>query len=258
MKEARHEGWIWEYADTVRSYDGEKKKREKGVILREEIYPCCFCKGTGLGWTGGKCPVCHGKETVKVKPPVVVCAFCKGKGTEQPMSQVTCPACRGKGVIRVKESIEKCGTCRGRGRPLGSNLYCLTCKGAGVVSIKGSTAKDGTPTIRRPSGSELEVMEVLHEEEKAGRHGISGRIRVSVSYANYLCNSLIDKGLITRVDRDFFALTPAGETIFEKRTTKKEKKEKKRLETEPAPAQKHEKNEGHKNRENYGMWRIEK
>lgn len=258
MREERHEGWIWEYADKGISYEREERKREKGVILREEIYPCSFCKGTGLGWTGGKCPVCHGKETVNVKPPVVICAFCKGKGTDQPMSQVTCPACRGKGVIRVKEPIEKCGSCRGRGRPLGSNLYCLTCKGAGVVSIKGSTAKGGTPTVRRPSGSELEVMEVLHEEGKAGRHGIGGKIRVSVSYANYLCKSLLDKGLITRVDRDFFALTPAGETIFEKRTRKKGKKEEEKSKIEPVPAQKYEEHKGDRNRENYGMWRIEK
>lgn len=258
MRDEQNQGWIWEYADTGISYDSEDRERKTRVILREEIYPCSFCKGTGLGWTGGKCPVCHGRETVKVKPPVVVCAFCKGKGTDQPRSQVTCSACRGKGFIPVKEPIEKCSACQGRGRPMGSNLYCLTCKGAGVVSIKGSTAKGGAPTVRRPCGSELEVMEVLFEKGKAGRHGISGRIRVSVSYANYLCKSLLEKGLITRVDRDFFALTPAGETIFKKKAKKKEKKEEEGLKEEPAPTQKYEEYKGDNNRETYGMWRIGK
>ncbi len=269
MSEEQYEGWIWESVDAGRSFG---RGRRTGVILQEEVHSCGFCKGTGLDRAGNRCPVCHGRETVKVKPPVVVCAFCKGSGREQPRSQVTCTACKGKGVVSVKEPIEKCPTCQGRGRSIGSNLYCMTCKGAGVVTIKdvGTSANGRAPIVRRPGGSELEVMEVLYEQGKAGRHGIGGKMHVSASYANYLCKSLLDKGLITRVDRDHFALTPAGETVIEKKAQIKEKKEeddlkiekesigKKEEKIESAPAQEYKAHERVQKRGEYGRWRNEK
>lgn len=264
MSEERHKGWVWESVDAGRSYGSGRKT---GVILYGEVHPCSFCRGTGLDRGGNRCPVCNGRETNKVKPPVVVCAFCKGSGMEQPRSQVTCTACKGKGVVSVKEPIEKCPACKGRGRSIGSNLYCMTCKGAGVVTTIEASASDSgrVPTVARASGSELEVMEVLYELGKAGRHGLGGRLHVSASYANYLCKSLLGKGLITRVERDFFALTPAGEAIFEKKTQKKEKKEEEKLKIEPAPVQEPSPAQEYKmhkiatrNREGYGMWSVEK
>ena len=259
MREEQHKGWMWESVNAGRY----GSRRRTGMLLHEEVHPCGFCKGTGLDRAGNRCPVCNGRETNKVKPPVVVCAFCKGNGREQSRSQVTCTACKGKGVVSVKEPIQKCPNCQGRGRSTGSNLYCMTCKGAGVVTTRGASVStnERTPTLRRPSGSELEVMEALHELGKAGRHGIGGRLHVSASYANYLCKSLLDKGLITRVERDFFALTPDGETILEKKTQIKEKKEEVELKTRPAPAQEfkeHEERKRPKNRRGYGVWRTEK
>ena len=265
MTEEQYKGWIWESVDAGRSYGSG---RRTGVIMQGEVHPCGFCRGTGLlDKAGNICPVCHGRETVKVKPPVVVCAFCKGKGREQPRSQVTCTACKGKGVVSVKEPIEKCPACHGRGRSIGSNLYCMACKGAGVATIKGASASANgrAPTVRRASGSELEAMEVLYELGKAGRHGIGGRLHVSASYANYLCKSLLDKGLITRVDRDHFALTPAGEAIFEKKAQIKEEKEEDELkietsptQTESPPAQEYREHKIAKSKGGYGLWRIEK
>jgi DNA-binding MarR family transcriptional regulator len=269
MSEEQHRGWIWESVNAGGSYGVGMKT---GVILQGEIHPCGFCKGTGLDRASNRCPVCHGRETIKINPPVVVCAFCRGSGREQPRSQVTCTACKGKGVVSVKEPIEKCPNCYGRGRSIGSNLYCMTCRGAGVVTTKGaSTSAEGSaPVIRRPGGSELEVMEVLYEVGKAGRHGIGGRIHVSASYANYLCKSLLDKGLITRVERDFFALTPAGEAIFEKKTQIKEKKEEDELKIgkesigekgekiEPVLPQEFRENKRAKHTECYGIWSVEK
>ena len=256
MREEQHKGWMWESVNA----GGYGSRRQTGVILQEEVHPCGFCKGTGLDRAGNRCPVCHGRETNKVKPPAVVCAFCKGSGREQSRSQVTCPACRGKGVIPVKEPIQKCPSCQGRGRPTGSNLYCMTCKGTGVVTPKqaSDSANERAPIVRRPGGSELEVMEVLHEEGKAGRHGIGGKLHVSASYANYLCKSLLEKGLITRVERDFFALTPAGESIFEKKTQIRKKKEESKLKTKPVPAQEYREHKRPKSRGGYGMWRTEK
>jgi len=269
MSEEQHKGWIWESVNTGRSYGVGRKT---GVILQGEVHSCGFCKGTGLDRTNNRCPVCLGRETVKVKPPVVVCAFCRGSGREQPRSQVTCTSCKGKGVISVKEPIEKCPVCHGRGRSIGSSLYCMSCMGAGVVTKEEARASDHrrAPTAARASGSELEVMEALYELGKAGRHGIGGRIHVSASYANYLCKSLLGKGLITRAERDSFALTPTGEAIFEKKTQKKEKREEDELKIEkesigekgekiePVQPQEFRENKRVKHRENYGIWSVER
>lgn len=111
-----------------------------GIILEGEEFPCAFCKGTGgaglVRGAGGQCPVCRGKGTVKVTPPAVTCAYCKGRGEVPPRSNITCIVCRGKGVVSVREPIEVCPACRGRGAASGGNLPCTTCRGKGVITAR--------------------------------------------------------------------------------------------------------------------------
>ena len=108
-----------------------------GKILSGSTFPCAYCHGTGNQLhMRSKCPVCRGKGLVKVNPPAVTCAFCRGTGESPPQSHLTCPACRGKGVISVKEQIEGCDACHGLGRVTSNQLPCIKCKGAGVVTIK--------------------------------------------------------------------------------------------------------------------------
>lgn len=229
--------WAWEPVAT----SGRAYSRKTGQILRQEIYDCAFCKGTGERPAGSKCPVCKGKGTVRVKPPAVTCALCKGRGEEQPRSALTCSACRGKGVVSVQEPIKICPTCNGRGRQIGSNLYCMSCKGSGVVTVKTGKEGEGSAAIRKPGGSEWEALKVINDIGRAGRNGVGGRMRVSSHYAEYVLKSLLNKGLLEKESRDIYILSPAGKKIFEKiaaekpaeKTSEKPKdKEKKEIEKE--------------------------
>jgi len=116
-----------------------------GTILEGEEFPCAFCKGTGVtAKTHARRPVCGGKGTVKVTPPAVICAYCKGRGEVPVRSGITCTVCRGKGVVSVKEPIEVCPACRGTGAAGGGNLPCMTCQGKGVVTaVKGRSRQGG-------------------------------------------------------------------------------------------------------------------
>lgn len=107
-----------------------------GEILRDEVYKCAFCNGSGEKPRGAKCSACRGTGEVRLKPPVVMCAYCKGGGEEHPRANVTCTACRGKGFISVKEPVERCPHCRGTGADPHSKLSCIVCRGAGVVTAE--------------------------------------------------------------------------------------------------------------------------
>ena len=228
----KHEGWIWEHVATSSEGRTYGRAGKIGEILRQEIYDCAFCRGTGVRPAGSKCPVCKGRETIKVQPPAVVCAFCKGTGEEIRGSAITCSVCKGKGVVSVQEPIKICPNCRGRGRPIGSSLYCMTCKGKGVVTVK--VAKEGeAPTIRRPSGSEWEAFQIIYELGQAGRHGIGGKMHVGAAYADYVCKSLLNKGLIERKSRDVYVISEAAKKAFAERLEEEKKKaEEKRKEEE--------------------------
>ncbi len=106
-----------------------------GQILKGEEFRCAFCKGTGiLQKTKSQCPVCRGQGVVKVTPPAVVCAYCKGRGDFPARSNITCTVCGGKGGVSVPEAIDVCLQCRGTGAASDSKLPCLVCRGKGVVS----------------------------------------------------------------------------------------------------------------------------
>ena len=218
--------WAWE--SVVQS--GRRYGQKRGQILRQEIYDCAFCKGTGERPRGSKCPVCKGKGRVHLKPPAVVCAFCKGTGEEKPRSTITCSACRGKGVVSVKEPIRICPTCSGRGKQIGSALYCIGCKGTGVVTTKTGKKGDSVAMARRPAGSEWEALQIIHNLGSAGRNGVGGRMHVSAYYADYVLKSLLNRQLIQRRDRDIYVLSQAGKNIFEKMEAEKSKDEERKVE----------------------------
>ena len=238
-----HQGWKWDHEATTKDGGTYGRVGKVGQLLRQQVYDCPFCKGTGIrcigGSMSGKCPVCKGKGTIKVQPPAMICAYCKGRGEEIRGSVLTCSVCKGKGVVSVQEPIKICPTCRGRGRPVGVSLYCGACKGKGVVTVK-IVKEGGTPALSRPSGSEWEAFQIIHELGRAGRHGVGARMHVGAAYADYVCKSLLKKGLIERESRDIFVLSEAAEKTFAKRLeeeqkkkTESEKKEKKAEEVSP-------------------------
>ncbi len=219
--------WAWE----PMAQSGRMYSRKRGQVLRQEIYDCAFCKGTGERPRGSKCPVCKGKGTAYVKPPAVTCAFCRGSGEEKLRSTITCSACRGKGIVSVQEPIKICPTCSGRGRQIGSSLYCMSCKGKGVVTVK-TGKKEGRVTVKRPAGSEWEALQIIYELGRTGRNGVGRGMHVSGSYAEYVLKSLLTKQLVQKENRDIYVLSQAGKKIFEKMKAEKPKVEEKKTEEE--------------------------
>lgn len=134
----KQEGWAWE---TIK-IDGKGRLSSKGEaigighLLREENYRCGFCKGTGEKPRGSKCSACKGKKLVPLNPPVMVCAYCKGRGEERPRTNITCLVCRGLGFVSVQEPLERCSRCRGKGKEPHNKLPCIRCRGKGVTTIK--------------------------------------------------------------------------------------------------------------------------
>ncbi|MCK4340961.1 MAG: hypothetical protein KAY37_04480 [Phycisphaerae bacterium] len=111
-------------------------------------FDCAFCKATGLVH-GNVCAVCRGKGTVKVKPPLVKCAYCHGRAHVPTGSDITCPVCRGVGLNRVKPPIERCPDCRGRGRQPGQALYCGLCRGSGVITKVPEKPQEGPNVVKQ-------------------------------------------------------------------------------------------------------------
>ena len=100
---------------------------------------CAFCKGKGtdpygiLSWKS-TCYVCHGKGTVVVKVPHVSCRYCRGTGSYKTFS---CAVCRGAGMLpAVSGPTRRCPGCEGRAYEISSGLACLECRGRGVVSYE--------------------------------------------------------------------------------------------------------------------------
>ncbi len=228
-------GLVWEHEATTKDGRTFGRVGKVGQLLRQQVYDCTFCKGTGVrcigGSLGGKCPVCKGRGTIHVQPPAMICAYCKGSGEEIRKSALTCSVCKGKGVVSVVEPIKICPTCRGRGRPVGVSLYCGTCKGKGVVTVK--TVKEGeTPGIRRPSGSEWEAFQIIYELGQAGRHGVGAGMHVGPAYAEYVCKSLLKKGLIERVGGGMYVLSETAKKVFTDKLEEEKKKSDQKMESE--------------------------
>ena len=115
-------------------------KKETGV----KRVKCAFCKGIGkdpfqLLSKLSTCQVCHGKEEVEVREPVMKCPFCKGTGVQPyTISRLHCSCCRGKGYVTKIEPSQTCPNCKGTGiepesRKTFGRMPCYKCKGMGVI-----------------------------------------------------------------------------------------------------------------------------
>lgn len=131
---SRVEGWDWQLVKVNRSGDLHQEGSAMGLIKWENTHRCAFCGGTGQRPKGARCPVCGGKGTVSARPPLRPCAYCNGRGEEQPRASITCTVCRGKGVVSIQEPVAFCVHCRGRGAEPTSKRPCIVCKGTGVVT----------------------------------------------------------------------------------------------------------------------------
>ena len=188
-----------------------------GKIIRESSYKCGFCKGTGQRPLSSTCPVCKGKGEISINPPAVKCAFCKGKGEAQPRSTMTCLTCRGKGVVSIVEPIKVCPECQGSGHTSsGSDSpVCRACRGAGVIT---ATREERKRFLRSPGGTARQVAEAIYQlGGEASVAEIAPRVRISSSYTEYVCKSMIDKGYLEKVARTIYALTLDCEKAMEQR-----------------------------------------
>lgn len=243
--------WIWEPVALDPS-DQRVSSKFIGKILNDDIYECGFCGGRGEKPHGTRCSVCAGKGAVSVILPAVICAYCKGSGEEKRRSNLTCTVCRGKGVIHVQEPIEKCSHCHGTGAEQTNKLPCMVCRGSGVVTVKeeageyscsrrghvafsgergivptwGQSMQEKLPVPSKvkprkksyclPSGSEKKVLEIIYELGVADSVTLGRRMKVSPSYAGYLCKSLIKAGLLIW-DSGKYTLTTTEKKLLEKR-----------------------------------------
>lgn len=226
--------WLWQ-PFKIKSVAGGNRSYQVGELLKDEVYPCAFCNGTGERPKGSKCPVCKGKGTVSVESPAVRCAYCRGTGEEKPRTIITCTACKGKGIVHVDEPIEICSHCKGTGKEPTNKLVCINCRGKGVVTVKREkkreiydleeTEKFGDfaqetyrankkerPIRSAASGSEKEALEIIKKLGKSDRIAVANNMSPSVSstYAEYLCNALVKKRLLVR-DGVFYDLMPNDE-----------------------------------------------
>lgn len=115
---------ILERSGHLRGIAGRIKRNVKSVT-------CAFCHGSGRNpKIDTACPVCRGLKRVQVKPPVVTCLACGGRGMSA--AELSCLGCGGIGVISVSKKAGTCGKCRGTGYEGEGVFYCLACKGQGI------------------------------------------------------------------------------------------------------------------------------
>lgn len=113
----------------------ERSGTLKGVLRRIKrnvrSVICAFCHGTGRNpKIDTSCPVCRGGKKVPVKPPVVTCLACGGKGMSA--AELNCLSCGGIGVVSVSKNAGICKKCHGTGYEGEGIFYCSACKGQGI------------------------------------------------------------------------------------------------------------------------------
>lgn len=122
--------------------------------LGNVVHLCALCHGTGKchSWRG-ECPSCSGAGTVRLEPPVVRCALCRGRGRATNSLHLACLACRGKGVHPAEGALSRCPRCRGTGG--WRALACTECSGKGLVVDRRGTrerTKQVWPIVREATG----------------------------------------------------------------------------------------------------------
>jgi len=236
------EQWLWK---PVKVGSGiERFGHQTGELLRDDMYTCGYCKGTGEKPKGYKCPVCKGKGSMSIEPPAVICAYCRGSGEEKPRSNITCTACRGRGIIHVEEPVEICPNCNGTGKEPSNKLVCIKCRGKGVITVKSNridklnkeiedinkfiikksdiykseNKSEKEKPVSSASGSEREALEVVNKLGQADRVAVGRNISppVSSAYAEQLCNALVRKKLLIK-DGVFYRLTDYSKKMFKEK-----------------------------------------
>ena len=115
---------------------GSTEIEKKTEPLREGVYKCALCGGTGKSRGGSNCQSCRGRGVHQIEGTVIRCAFCRGTGRPSRGVDLTCYVCKGSGWVKIEEPIEVCPACRGRGADPSTKLPCIVCKGKGHVTIK--------------------------------------------------------------------------------------------------------------------------
>lgn len=102
----------------------------------QETVVCAFCKGRGTDpydqlSSLSTCGSCDGTGTKSVPTPHTPCAFCHGTGSYKTFR---CLICGGAGVVAVIDGpTERCPDCEGTSSEASSGLPCLRCRGRGVI-----------------------------------------------------------------------------------------------------------------------------
>ena len=100
--------------------------------LGNVVHLCAFCRGTGESpGRRTQCPSCFGAGAVRLEPPVIRCALCRGQGRASDSLCLACLACRGKGIHAYKGTLIRCRKCRGTGG--WGAIACIECSGKGAI-----------------------------------------------------------------------------------------------------------------------------
>lgn len=101
---------------------------------------CAFCKGRGTDPYDqlsalSKCGSCDGTGTKTVLSPHTTCAYCRGTGSYKTFR---CPICGGAGAVQALDGpTETCPECEGMASLSSSGLPCLRCRGRGLIRQPG-------------------------------------------------------------------------------------------------------------------------
>ena len=119
----------------------ERRTRVQTDALQTEIVVCAFCRGRGtdpfdIMSSLSTCSVCCGDGFVRVASPHARCAHCAGTGA---IKTFTCTVCHGKGVVFVTgAATDPCPECGGDGDDASAPaMPCLRCRGRGRIARDG-------------------------------------------------------------------------------------------------------------------------
>jgi DnaJ-class molecular chaperone len=131
----------------------ERRTRVMTDALQAEIVVCAFCRGRGtdpfdIMSSLSTCSVCSGNGTVWVASPHARCAHCTGTGA---VKTFTCTVCHGKGVVFLTSAArDSCPECRGSGDDGSAPaMACLHCRGHGWIAREGGAPEQ--PELARPA-----------------------------------------------------------------------------------------------------------
>lgn len=90
-------------------------------------------------WKSRKGYLAAAKRWEEMKWAELTCPFCQGRGRDPygVLSHLSkCPVCHGRKTVRVTEPYETCSACGGTGLYFRTRTYCGRCKGKGVVPVR--------------------------------------------------------------------------------------------------------------------------